>query len=248
MASTTPLPPSSQSQSPSQLPTQSSQEQLRQAQFNTLLTYTSLTLLLVCPTLIALPPRKFDFYTVLLISGTAVGGNQVLREYTGRGIAEHVPPLRRLLGDGDAGGRVQDERVRGVEERVGRKDFGTGTGTRIGGENAEQAQETTTEAVARAVREMKAAEGPRERGIQGGVLEGAEQAETLRQRKAVWKVQRDAREKEALEDGRGYGGLIMDQIWEVWNWGSGTKDGKEGDGLEKSVEVNVKGKKEGRRK
>ena len=34
-----------------------------------------------------------------------------------------------------------------------------------------------------------------------------------------WKAERDQREKEALEDGRGYGGLIMDQIWEVWNWG-----------------------------
>lgn len=34
-----------------------------------------------------------------------------------------------------------------------------------------------------------------------------------------WKAKRDEREKEALEDGRGYGGLIMDQIWEVWNWG-----------------------------
>ena len=34
-----------------------------------------------------------------------------------------------------------------------------------------------------------------------------------------WKKKRDEREKEALEDGRGYGGLIMDQIWEVWSWG-----------------------------
>jgi len=34
-----------------------------------------------------------------------------------------------------------------------------------------------------------------------------------------WKAKRDQREKEALEEGRGYGGLIMDQIWEVWNWG-----------------------------
>jgi hypothetical protein len=34
-----------------------------------------------------------------------------------------------------------------------------------------------------------------------------------------WKQKRDQKEKEALEEGRGYGGLIMDQIWEVWNWG-----------------------------
>jgi hypothetical protein len=37
--------------------------------------------------------------------------------------------------------------------------------------------------------------------------------------KPDWKVERDRREKEALDEGRGYGGLIADQIWEVWNWG-----------------------------
>lgn len=34
-----------------------------------------------------------------------------------------------------------------------------------------------------------------------------------------WKAKRAQKEKEALAEGRGYGGLIMDQIWEVWNWG-----------------------------
>lgn len=36
---------------------------------------------------------------------------------------------------------------------------------------------------------------------------------------ADWKQKRDEREKKALEEGKGYGDLIMDQIWEVWNWG-----------------------------
>jgi len=76
----------------------------------------------------------------------------------------------------------------------------------------------TTGAVARAVQEMKAAEATQERGQ---VLQDAEAGgEAARRRgKADWKVARDAREKEALEEGRGYGGLIVDQIWEVWNWG-----------------------------
>ena len=34
-----------------------------------------------------------------------------------------------------------------------------------------------------------------------------------------WKEKRDQREREYLADGRGYGALIMDQIWEVWTWG-----------------------------
>lgn len=34
-----------------------------------------------------------------------------------------------------------------------------------------------------------------------------------------WKEKRDQREREYLEEGKGYGALIMDQIWEVWTWG-----------------------------
>ncbi len=34
-----------------------------------------------------------------------------------------------------------------------------------------------------------------------------------------WRKERDEREKQALEEGRGYGGLIMDQIREVWYGG-----------------------------
>ena len=44
-----------------------------------------------------------------------------------------------------------------------------------------------------------------------------------------WKERRLREEREALEEGRGYGGLIWDQIWEVWNWEKGRK-GKDGDG------------------
>jgi hypothetical protein len=215
MSSTSPSQPQPQSQS---------QDHLRQAQYNTLITYTSLGALLLCPLLIALPPRKFDFYTVLLISGTAVGGNRVLREYTGRGITDRVPTLRRLVSDGNADSRLHNERIGAIDERLGRRDFGTGIG---GGASAEKGP--TTAAVARAVQEMKAAdrahgEAPAEVG----------EEEAPRRRKADWKLQRDAREKEALEDGRGYGGLIVDQIWEVWNWGRGTSGEEDGD--EKEME------------
>lgn len=43
--------------------------------------------------------------------------------------------------------------------------------------------------------------------------------------KEGWKERRLQEEREAIEEGRGYGGLIVDQIWEVWNWGKA----KEGD-------------------
>ena len=47
-----------------------------------------------------------------------------------------------------------------------------------------------------------------------------------------WKEERLREEKEALADGRGYQGLIMDQIWEVWNWGKKEGDGENGGGEE----------------
>jgi hypothetical protein len=47
-----------------------------------------------------------------------------------------------------------------------------------------------------------------------------------------WKPKRDEREKKALEEGKGYGDLIMSQIWEVWNWGKTGEEEKADDGKE----------------
>lgn len=65
-----------------------------------------------------------------------------------------------------------------------------------------------------------------EKGIVGEDKEGEEEKELgILQRLWIggegrdWKKKRDQREKEALEEGKGYGDLIMDQIWEVWNRG-----------------------------
>jgi hypothetical protein len=221
MATTTPLPPGS--------PASQSQSQLRQVQYNNLVSYTSLGALILCPLLIALPPRKFDLYTVALISGTALGGNQVLREYTGRGIAERVPTLRRLSGEVDS--HRQSERTGVIDERLGRRDFGTGKEGPAAGRQADRLG--TTAAVGQAVREMRAAEEAQ--------AQARAEEEAPRRGKADWKALRDAREKEALEEGRGYGGLIVDQIWEVWNWGRAK--GEEGKGDEKVDPVGKEGRK-----
>jgi hypothetical protein len=34
-----------------------------------------------------------------------------------------------------------------------------------------------------------------------------------------WQERRLKEERERLANGEGYGDMIMDQIWEVWNWG-----------------------------
>ena len=43
-----------------------------------------------------------------------------------------------------------------------------------------------------------------------------------------WKEKRMREEREAMEEGKGYGGMIMDQIWEVWNWGKTEDDDEQG--------------------
>lgn len=35
----------------------------------------------------------------------------------------------------------------------------------------------------------------------------------------AWKVRREQEIKEDLEEGKGLSDMIVDQIWEVWNWG-----------------------------
>ncbi len=57
--------------------------------------------------------------------------------------------------------------------------------------------------------------GGNEEEKEGGIVERVR----LSSEGEDWKAKRDKREREALEEGRGYSGLIMDQIWEVWNWG-----------------------------
>ena len=39
-----------------------------------------------------------------------------------------------------------------------------------------------------------------------------------------WMEKRLRKEKEALEEGKGYGDLIYEHIWEVWNWGKKVED------------------------
>ena len=40
----------------------------------------------------------------------------------------------------------------------------------------------------------------------------------------TWKAQREKEIQEDIKEGKGFGDMIIDQIWEVWNWGK-PKDG-----------------------
>lgn len=49
-------------------------------------------------------------------------------------------------------------------------------------------------------------------------------AGTLTPPRKDWVAERQEEVKEALDEGKGFGDMIMDQIWDVWNWGK-KKDG-----------------------
>lgn len=129
---------------------------------------TSVAMLIVAPVLIALPPRKLDFYTFTLGGIFAVSGNQLLRERKG------VEKLGLLPGRSMEASVVAASQGRILEEPV-----------------------KTAPAVKEIMRE-------------------ARQKPVVRE---DWKERRLKEEQEKLDQGEGYGGMIMDQIWDVWNWG-----------------------------
>lgn len=49
-------------------------------------------------------------------------------------------------------------------------------------------------------------------------------AESVHRKRDVWKVEREKEIMEDIEEGKGFGDMIMDQIWEVWNWGKTEDD------------------------
>lgn len=166
--------------------------------------------LIICPAIILLPPRKLDIYTIALLSGTLVSANHITQHYTGRGIATRWGDRFRALGEiGQLPPQalVVQERLR-REREVRDARFDAQLAGKLEG----------------APKEKRDGE---ERGVLKKVWYGQEGED--------WKVKRDQREKQALEEGRGYGGLIMDQIWEVWDWG-GVKSKKDGDKDEKKGE------------
>jgi hypothetical protein len=172
----------------------------------------SLAAVILCPALILLPPRKLDFYTFTLLSGTFLGSNQLAQDYTGRSFVTRI------------NGIVERRRIEGLKKREKRKEY--------------RRETTEWEREGLVGRLSMDAEGEQT----GGVLEEVKRQDEARSGK--WKEDRDKREKEATEEGKGYGDLIMDQVWEVWNWRKGKSDADED---EKSAEERKDGNGEGKR-
>lgn len=190
-------------------------------------------LLATTPLLLALPPRKLDLYTAALTGAFVVSANHLTHERTGTGILGNVG--RRLRGDGD-GGPGKGERAREGEKmreqgrEPGRTAGFANTTTLGGAADGRLAIATATGKV-----ETQEARGGQsgekaEEGREGKGVAGLARALWMGQEGEGWKERRVREEREKLAEGRGYGGLIVDQIWEVWNGGG--KKGEGGTGTE----------------
>jgi hypothetical protein len=171
-------------------------EQKRAIQFNKVTTNISLGLLVACPILAALPPRKLDIYTFALGGTWCASLSYISRQKTGRGIWGNI--------SAQFPSRVDDlptEKARELKRR-----FGDAKAQ----EDARRAREEGLKSLERLAvseegEEKAAKQGILEKVWMGGETEG-------------WKERRLREEQEALDEGKGYGDLIMEQIWEVWNW------------------------------
>ncbi|KAI9816912.1 MAG: hypothetical protein M1827_001557 [Pycnora praestabilis] len=168
----------------------------------------SLGLIFACPLLILLPPRKLDFYTFTLTTTFLLSANQQVAERSGRGILSHMSFARDL----------PSEKARDVQERLKRERL---LRPQPSGQGMIRQREGDEEGL-RDPRDMTGeAKGVGERLWMGGEKEG-------------WRERRKMEEREAVQEGgKGYQGLILDQIWDVWNWGKDNKGESKGKEEEK---------------
>lgn len=149
--------------------------------------YLSLTLVVACPVLILLPPRKLDKYTLFLGTATLCSASQLEYERSGRSgfarLRSGLNPFNHFnfTSPTSQAAQVKAKLKQEKVERLKRE------GKLI---QARTEEEKTT---------------PLEKIWMGGEKEG-------------WKEKRLKEEQEAIDKGKGYGSLILDQLYEVVAW------------------------------
>ncbi|RDW79241.1 uncharacterized protein DSM5745_06093 [Aspergillus mulundensis] len=171
----------------------------READFARFKNYAAYTFLIASPILIALPPRKLDHLTVALTTAFGFSANHIARERTGRSIVDRIES--RIARPHSS---LPTEQAREYQARV----------------RAERERRMEEVGISREEMEALRARRDQDRGVIGRVWMGdAEKG---------WKEKRIAEEREALAAGKGYGDLIKEQIWEVWNQGEKEGGGEDG--------------------
>ncbi|KKA24029.1 hypothetical protein T310_1950 [Rasamsonia emersonii CBS 393.64] len=175
--------------------------------------YAAWTFVVASPVLIALPPRKLDLYTVALSSAFVVSANHLYRERYGRGILDGIG--RRFAPD------INTENI--TINTNNTSSSSSTTGGFLNDLPSARAQEIHNKL--RAAREAKI----REAEASGVVSEEIEKLKARQQQQERslaeriwmgnetegWKERRLREEQKALQEGKGYGDLILDHIWEL---------------------------------
>lgn len=176
----------------------------READYARFKNYAALTFLVASPVLIALPPRKLDHLTVLLTGAFCVSANHVTHERTGRSIMNRLES--RISRPPSLVSELPSERAQEIQARLRASREAQ---LRQGGLSKEEMEKLQ----ARQLQDKPAAE----RLWMGGESEG-------------WKEKRLREEQKALAEGKGYGDLIKEHIWDVWTWGEKGQSNGEGEG------------------
>lgn len=168
-------------------------------------------LLVTCPILIALPPRKLDVYTFCLAGTTFISLNHLQKHTTGRsflnrlGINDEGTISERIKegANAGAGGGLPTERARLYRQMLKEK------------KEAEMAGRTWTPP--KSMDDVKSSEEKeKEKGVITGLLMGNAPDD--------WKERRDRKEREALERGDGIGTLIQDYFQEAMGYKKDDED------------------------
>jgi len=162
----------------------------------------ALTFVFAAPVLIALPPRKLDLYTVSLGTAFIFSANHLTVERTGRSITEHIGS--RISRTPPIMRNLPSEKAEALQAQLRAAREAQIRDGAVAGEELEKLK-----------RRQRQEAGVAERIWMGGETEG-------------WKERRLKEEQKALDEGKGYGDLIKEHIWEVWNWGR--KGSREGEG------------------
>jgi hypothetical protein len=198
-----PSPPQAPAQPPSQV------EEIQFYGTPPILHYGALGASILGPVAFLLPSGRKNLSSqlqnMLLATGSFWAFNQLAYDYTGKSIVQRSNERwAKVFNSFDEG--LPTEKARLVKAQL----------------EAQKAQRKQDEAARHeAERLRKEDEERRKRGLLTRVWMGNEGED--------WKQRRIEEDKKALESGKGYGDIIMDQIWEVWNQGTGKgkKEAKE---------------------
>ena len=159
-------------------------------------------LLITCPILIALPPRKLDVYTFCLAGTTFISLNHLQKHTTGRSFLNRLGindegSISERVREGAKGGPLPTERARQYQAMLREK------------RDAER--EGRVWIPPKSLEEVKS-EGSekREKGVVSSLLMGNAPDD--------WRERRDRKEREALERGEGIGTLIQDYFQEAMGY------------------------------